>query len=457
MNMGGERKQIGRAQFGAVSDFVLSSDTQIPESEIKFAARLMVDTLGVTAGASQLEVSQIVKNHAVRFLGAGDIASQARILFDGRVASQLGAAFAAASQTDNLDAHDGYAPVKGHIGCAVVPALFALAEHLPELTSREALKAMVVSYEIAARAGLALHGTVSDYHTSGAWNALGVAALGARLLNCEHDVLRNAMGIAEYHGPRSQMMREIDNPTMLHDGSGMGAMVGLKSVLLAMDGFSGAPAITIEASDTSHFWNDLGTKWTTSENYIKPYPICRWAHAAIDAARAIALRESVKPDQIKAIHINTFHEASRLFAGMPDTNSQAQYSLPFAVAVQLHHGSIGPEHLEGSTLSDPKIRRLVDVTTVSEAEVHNARFPAGRWSDATMELFDGQILESGDTAARGGPEVPMDDREFEEKFHSMTRSAMSHSRATEILNTGLGLIDSEQPFSDFADLCYETG
>jgi hypothetical protein len=67
---------------------------------------------------------------------------------------------------------------------------------------------------------------VSDYHTSGAWNALGVAALGCRLRACP-DTLRHALGIAEYHGPRSQMMREIANPTMLHDGSGMGALVGM--------------------------------------------------------------------------------------------------------------------------------------------------------------------------------------------------------------------------------------
>ena len=50
------------------------------------------------------------------------------MLFDGREASLAGAAYAAATQTDNLDAHDGYNPVKGHIGVAVIPALLALAE-----------------------------------------------------------------------------------------------------------------------------------------------------------------------------------------------------------------------------------------------------------------------------------------------------------------------------------------
>ena len=38
------------------------------------------------------------------------------------------------------------------------------------------------SARIATRAGLALHASVADYHCSGAWNALGCAAVAARLL-----------------------------------------------------------------------------------------------------------------------------------------------------------------------------------------------------------------------------------------------------------------------------------
>jgi 2-methylcitrate dehydratase PrpD len=97
------------------------------------------------------------------------------------MASLPGAAFALASQIDNLDAHDGLNETKGHIGCAVVPALCALPKHRPDLTGREALAAMVMAYEVAARAAVALHTSVTDYHTSGAWNGLGVAALGCRL------------------------------------------------------------------------------------------------------------------------------------------------------------------------------------------------------------------------------------------------------------------------------------
>ena len=131
-----------------------------PEDARRMATILLIDTLAVCAGAAELEVGRIVRDHAVRHIGGAD----ARILFDGRRASIPGAAFAAASQTDNLDAHDGLNPTKGHIGCAVVPALFAFAEGR-DLGAVEALDLMVMAYEVAARAAIALHGTVEDYHT----------------------------------------------------------------------------------------------------------------------------------------------------------------------------------------------------------------------------------------------------------------------------------------------------
>ena len=153
---------------------------------------------------------------------------------------------------------------------------------------------------VAARAAIALHNTVEDYHTSGAWNALGVAALGAHLRGQSAETLRHALGIAEYHGPRSQMMREIANPTMLHDGSGMGALVGAMACLLAEDGFQGAPAITVEAVEVAPYWADLGQRWTILENYIKPYPICRWAHAALDALGAVMTEHDLSEAQDRA-------------------------------------------------------------------------------------------------------------------------------------------------------------
>ena len=361
--------------FEAIADFVLAPDLAVPEEALRFAATLLIDTLGVAAGAVALDVAGIARDFAVDFHAAGGAGNAAPMLFDGRSVSLPGAVWAAATQIDNLDGHDGYNPTKGHIGCAVVPALIAFAARHPDLTGRAALTALAMSYEVAARAGIALHATVSDYHTSGAWNALGVVALGCRLEGADAETLRQALGIAEYHGPRSQMMREIDNPTMLHDGSGMGALVGCSATLLAMRGFQGAPAITAEAPEVAEYWHDLGQVWTVTQNYIKPYPVCRWAHAALDALRQLKAAEAVTADQVREVHVRTFAEAARLFAGMPETTSQAQYSLHFALANVLLHDRIGPEHLTGPGLLDKGVAALIPRIRVSEDARHSDRFP----------------------------------------------------------------------------------
>ena len=425
----------------------------VPEDAMDMAATLLIDTLGVGAGAAGLRSGRIARDHAARFMAAGTAVDAATLLFDGRRASVPGAAFALATQIDNLDAHDGYNPTKGHIGCAVVPALCAFAEAMPALTARDALVALVMSYELSARAAITLHATVSDYHTSGAWNALGVAALGARLRGMNPGQLRHALGIAEYHGPRSQMMREIANPTMLHDGSGMGALAGTMAVLLAEDGFEGAPAITVEAPEAAPHWADLGQSWTITQNYIKPYPICRWAHAAIDGLGGLLDAHGLVADDITRIDVNTFAQAASLFAGMPDTTSQAQYSLGFALAVRAVHGRIGPEHIAGAGLRDVAVAAILPRITVSEDARHSARFPQGRWSDVTLTLRDGRVLNSGDVHARGGPEAPMPLAEVETKFHAMS-GALSETRKTAIWNMRAQMLRPETRFDDLLALLH---
>lgn len=439
--------------FDDIADFALGS-AEIPEDALEMAATLLIDTLGVAAGAAGMQSGQLARDHATRFHSAPNPQDAARLLFDGRMASLAGTAFAIASQIDNLDAHDGYNPTKGHIGCAIVPALCAFGEHLPDLTGREALRCMVLAYELSARAAITLHETVSDYHTSGAWNGLGVAALGCRMRGLDTETLRHALGIAEYHGPRSQMMREIANPTMLHDGSGMGALTGTMAVLLAEQGFTGAPAITVDAAEATPYWRDLGQDWTILRNYIKPYPICRWAHAALDALGDLLDQHGLGTDDIAFIDVHTFAESAQLFPGMPETTSQAQYSLPFALAVRLVHGQIAPQHISGAGLQDQRVAAQLPKIRVHEDPRLSAKFPEGRWSHIRIILADGTKLLSGDVHARGGPEAPMPLTEVEAKFHVISAALPSPRRAAIWAMRG-ALLDPETRFSDLLWLLYD--
>ncbi|MEM6677661.1 MAG: MmgE/PrpD family protein [Pseudomonadota bacterium] len=410
-----------------------------PEETRAQAALLLLDTLGIAAAAAPMEAGRIARNTACRLMGAGQTQDAAPLLFDGRRASVAGAAYAAASQIDNLDGHDGYNPAKGHVGCAVVPALLALAERNPALDGREALAALVMAYEVASRAGVALHATVPDYHTSGAWNALGVAALAARLRAQNPGQLRETLGIAEYHGPRSQMMREIATPTMLHDGSGWGALAGLSAAILAEEGFTGAPAVTIEAPEAAPFWADLEESWLIQAQYVKPFPTCRWSHAPMEGAARLRAAHDLDPSRIARVHIRSFANAVALYAGMPDTTSQAQYSLPFAVAAMLVHGQVGLSQISGAGLTDPRVARLVACTTTEIAAEHEARFPADRRADLILTLQDGARVEALDIGTRGGPDAPFSREEVVAKFMAFASPAIGESRAVAIRDATLAL------------------
>ena len=441
--------------FDKVADFVLGSTPEhVSASTLKAAALMTLDTLGITASSGPMEAGVIARDISAALYGCGDAGLGARMLFDGRRVSVAGAAFASATQTDNLDGHDGYNPTKGHIGVVAIPALAALAETVGDISGPEALTTVIAGYEIAGRAGISLHATVSDYHTSGAWNALGVAAMAARMRGQNRDQLRQALGIAEYHGPRSQMMREIENPTMLHDGSGWGAMVGISAAIMAEKGFTGAPALTIEAAEVARHWDDLGVFWQMENQYVKPYPICRWAHASIDGVRALMRKNDLRADQIAAIQVNTFDEAAHLFDGMPDTTSKAQYSLRFAVANMVLFGRIGLEHISGDGLADPAVAQFLDRITVTATDTHSRNFPQYRMADVSLTLADGRRFASGDVHATGGPEAPMAEPEIIAKFMEFASPSLGKARAAAIRDAVLSLTEPAAKLSDLTAHLY---
>lgn len=402
----------------------------LPETVLVQARRCLLDLSGVAAAGTQTRLSRVIRNHAAGHLCAPS--GGARMLFDGRRVSLPGAALAGATTIDSLDAHDGHVLTKGHVGVTIFPVLAALADAGLIADDRAFLVSLVLGYEIATRAGIALHATACDYHTSGAWNALGAAAITARALHLDPARMREALGTAEYFGPRSQMMRCIDAPTMVKDGSGWGAMTGVSAALLARDGFTGAPAVTLTDPQVAPQWQSLGTRWAILEQYFKPYPVCRWAQPAVEAALSLIRLHTFTATDIAQIRVTTFHEASRLATRRPSTTEQAQYSLPFAVATVCGQGRLGAREVMDTALNDPLTCRLADAMVLIEDERYNQRFPAERWAEVEIRLKDGRRLQSAPHTARGDAETPLDDDELSAKFMALTQPVLGRDRSTQL-------------------------
>lgn len=426
----------------------------IPASSQHMARRCLLDLLGVAASGTQTRLSRIVRDYAQGQFGSNG--SGARLLFDKGSCSATGAALANGMTIDAIDAHDGFKPVKGHAGCGVLPALLAFHEQVngQDVSEAELLTGLVMGYEIACRAGFALHHSVSDYHTSGAWVALAAAAIGARILKLDREQTAHALGIAEYHGPRSQMMRCIDHPTMVKDGSGWGSMAGVSAALLAQSGFTGAPAITI--TEQVEPWQDLASNWLINQQYFKPFPVCRWAQSAAIAALSLQRQYRFDPGEIEAVSIGSFHESVRLATALPDTTEEAQYSLPFPVAAALIHNKITVEEIDGAGLQDERVRTLSRSISLYEVDGYNAEFPQRRISEVKITLKDGRTLDSGPTEASGDPEIPLTDADINDKFMLFATPALGTTHA-DTLRNHVQTMGEGSDLGTFNSLIYSNG
>ncbi len=409
---------------------------EIPVAVRALMRRSLLDTFGVAAVGSSTEIAAITRRFSQSQMPAAADGPVARILFSGLQASPVGAAMASAYCIDAIDAHDGNSHVKGHAGSGVIPALLAVVDGLQQAghaVSGEALMvALVIGYEVGYRSGLCMHGTVSDYHTSGAWTAVGAAAGAARLLQLNSDQTQHALGIAEYHGPRSQMMRCIDHPSMLRDGVGWGAPAGLSAAFMAQLGFTGAPAITAQSTEAASYWTDVGERWEIENTHYKAYPVCRWAHPAMDAVRALMGEHGLSSGDIERAQIHTFHNAIRLAGHAPQSMDELAYSLAFPFAIMAVHGELGLAQMQAGILDDPEVKRLSAATELVESDHYTAISVGKRWAEVRLFLRDGRELRSETCTPRGDPDNPLSDAEITQKFHAFAGSVLGPKSAAQI-------------------------
>lgn len=110
-------------QNKGIMDFLLSSEWIDLPKNIQMQSKLcLLDLIGVAAGGSWTKLSRIARDYAQM-----DMTGTIPMIFDGRGASVAGVALSGGMTIDALDGHDGLNLAKGHAGCGLLPALYAVA------------------------------------------------------------------------------------------------------------------------------------------------------------------------------------------------------------------------------------------------------------------------------------------------------------------------------------------
>jgi 2-methylcitrate dehydratase PrpD len=389
------------------------------------ARRCLKDIVATAAGSLALPAAPGIERLVAAQFGAG----HSPMLFRGPRTTLAGAAFGNALRIDGLDCHDGFRPNKGHAGATVVPVLLAAAAG-GAASGAELLAALVAGYEVALRAGLALHATYAPaYHGSGAWAALGAAAAGARLLDIPAGGIDAVLGAAEYHGPMAPILRCTVHPSIVKDGAGAGALSAALALAMHAEGLRGLPSLFAYEPKGREQAVTLGTDWLILRQYFKLYPTCRWTHAPVEGVVRLRAEHGFGPADVERVEVESFAETSTLMTFPPADSDGAQYCLPWAVAAVLVDGELGLDQVLPGRLGDPAIVAMGRRVVFRQADDLQARFPAECLARVRVILKDGRTLAGPTLGARGDCTDPASDAEMDAKFARLAGRTLGEAAA----------------------------
>ena len=424
-----------RARLG---DFV--SDAAPPARARARAATAVLDTVGVTlAGVSEL--ASLIVRQVVAAEG-GDACG----VFGTTVrASMSGAALANGTAAHALDYDDMCFVSLAHPSAPLVPAVLAAAE-AEGLTGRAVLDAYVVGFEIEARLGRLMNPRhyQRGWHCTSTLGTIGCAAAVSRLLGLDAAAAGDALAIA---ASEASGLKENFGTMVKPLHAGLAARNGVLAALLARGGMTASDlaldgpqgllhAMDSEGPGLADAIADLGARWEILDTGItwKLYPSCAGTHPSLDAILDLRRREGFTADDVERIDIEVDSIVPTiLIYDRPATGLEGKFSLPFCAAAAVAFGRVGIETFDAPNLTNPEVRALMTrvAMRVDPSLDHGA--PPLTHARVHVTLRDGRVLTQEAQGARGYPESPVSDAEFDAKFMACAGRALTQSEAERAL------------------------
>lgn len=423
---------------GRLADDVVAISAATLSPDVVQRARLaLLDTVGaMLAGAAYSRPAELTR----QVLLAEDGGGRATVVGHPAPAGARVAAFCNGVTAHALDVDDSHRLATGyHPGATVIPAALALAEQTGAGISR-VIKAIVAGYEVGGRVGRAMNPShrYRGFHSTGTVGALGAAAAAAKVLDLRAEQVQAAIGIAASMSGGIFAFLDGMHPTK-HVHAGHAAQSGVVAAQLAAAGMTG-PAAVLEGPDgfLSAFADDydagkvtagLGSFEEILFNYFKIHVACGHSFGAIDAALRLRA-EGVPPDDVRSVHVQTYRAGAVLTMTRPDTVQQAEFSIPFLVALALVAGEVTIDSIRRG-LADDRVLRLAAACVTEEDNDMTARFPAQRPARVEVSLADGArrdaVVDLPASIAAADPDAVI------AKFEAMTAPLIGANASQQVI------------------------
>ncbi|SFU19553.1 MmgE/PrpD family protein [Mesorhizobium sp. YR577] len=339
----------------------------------------------------------------------------------------------------SLDFDDTHADSSLHPSAPVVPAAYAAAE-MVGASGKELLAAIVAGYEVCCRLGNALDPTAHyarGFHPTATAGTFGAAAAAGKLLGLDAAGIASAFGVAGSQAAGSLQFL-VNGAWNKRYQVGAAAMNGLIAATLAKEGFVGAA----DAIEGKHGFlvgytddplperavADLGTVYETMNIGMKPYPACRYTHAAVDGLLKLRRENGWSAADILSVDIG-LHKNGIVLTGAPlqakrrpRSVVEGQFSMPFAAAVALYKGSFGWD--DYALLGNPDVEAIAARIDVRRDELlEGLRHPFG--ANIAVHTASG-TMERTIADPSGEPGTFPQMSEIETKFMTLSRPVLGN-------------------------------
>ncbi len=403
-----------------------ASHADLPADAVESTKKCMLDALGVILGASGAVADSRALAELV--LDAGGKPESTVIGFGGKVPAWM-AALANGGMGHSLDYDDIHTLVVVHPSACVVPAAFAMAERIGNVSGRELLTAVAYGIDMTSRLGLAIDWK-EDWHLSPVFGTFGCAAAAGKLLKLDSTRMIDAFGIALSQAGCTMELNVGVGSNLRGAYPGFAAKAGVLSACMAHKGITG-PKNSLEGQCglfAVHFRNeyrrealfeDLGRRFESTRIRFKPWPACTITQAYIEATIGLCEAHDIRPEDVRHVkaYIGDFGvPLCEPLAGrrQPATTLDAKFSIPFTVAAAIARRNVVIADYTEEGLHNPVVLALAArVTPVLCADMKKYAdiYPA----DIEIETVKGTYRRKVDEPY-GHPKKPMSLQSLTDKF-----------------------------------------
>jgi len=377
-------------------------------------------------------------------------------------ASAPGAALANGCFAHAIDYDDTFESMVLHPSAPVFPAALAAAE-ATAASGRALVGAYIVGVEAAYRVGHSIYPSHYDqgWHLTGTAGTFGATAAAAALHGLSATETAHAFGIAA--SGSSALKKNFGSMTKpLHPGHA--AQTGLRSVLLAAEGFTADPEIMdgpmgygmVMSPDGSYDSTPVlegHEHWGVRDLGFKPYPSGVISHAAMEATRRLVDTHELNPAEVTNVTVTLDEAASEmLIHATPENELQAKFSIEFCLAAVLRAGDAGVAQFTDEYVTAPATRAIMErVERAFEPSLFGEEF-AGYGARVSLETAAGDQYTAEERRAPGSPSNPLPGARWEAKFADCVMPVLGEEAPDKLLRILDGLLDADS----VAPLCAAT-